>query len=284
MNKEEADKPKTWTRRKFIRAMVWSAIGFGLLDALWIEKFFIETNEFYLGNSTDDNYDIKVLQISDLHLQSSLDYKHKRLAQKVNELKPDLIFITGDAVDYKKNITTLNKFLQLLDKDIKKVAITGNWEYWGYVDINDLNIIYNFNNCDLLINQSKQFEVRGKTISVTGVDDYVGGRADIKKALQSYSKSNYHVILNHCPQYSDAIANHLDQNTKADFILSGHTHGGQVNLFGFVPFLPQGSGDYLKGWYKDDKRNMYVLKGIGTSILPIRFMARSEIAVFHLKA
>jgi predicted MPP superfamily phosphohydrolase len=67
---------------------------------------------------------------------------------------------------------------------------------------------------------------------------------------------------------------------RMNVILSGHTHGGQINLFGIIPFKPVGSGRYLKGWYHD--KTMFVSKGIGTSILPARFMARAEMALFHL--
>lgn len=63
---------------------------------------------------------------------------------------------------------------------------------------------------------------------------------------------------------------------KIDLVLSGHTHGGQITFFGIVPFKPQGSGRYLKGWYKDTDPKMYISKGIGTSILPIRLGARAE--------
>jgi len=66
-----------------------------------------------------------------------------------------------------------------------------------------------------------------------------------------------------------------------DLILSGHTHGGQVKLLGFIPYLPQGSGKYVSGWYLDQHKQLYVSKGIGTSILPIRFGARAEISIFN---
>jgi predicted MPP superfamily phosphohydrolase len=100
--------------------------------------------------------------------------------------------------------------------------------------------------------------------------------------MKEYVKSDHHIILNHCPQYSDYISRHLEQDIKVDFILSGHTHGGQINIFGFVPFLPQGSGEYIKGWYNDNKPKLYVSKGVGTSIFPARFGARAEIAIFNL--
>jgi uncharacterized protein len=65
-------------------------------------------------------------------------------------------------------------------------------------------------------------------------------------------------------------------------ILSGHTHGGQINFFGLAPFVPAGSGRYLRGLYCDFKPFMYVCKGVGTSILPFRFGARAEIAILRI--
>jgi len=269
----------TWTRRKFIKAGIWAAVGFILLDSFWLEIYFIETNDFCLGKSTDDNFDLKVIQISDLHLQS-LNRQLKKLAKNINEQKPDLILITGDSVDNKNNVSVLDQFLGLIDYPIKKFAITGNWEYWGSVDLELLRKTYAAHNCELLINNSRQLTFENKTISITGVDDYVGGNADIAAALKEFKQSDYHIILNHCPEYGDTIAENLKGKVAYDFMLSGHTHGGQINIFGFVPFKPKGSGKYLKGWYED--KNMYVSKGIGTSIFPARFMAKAEIAVFKL--
>lgn len=162
------------------------------------------------------------------------------------------------------------------------MAILGNWEYWGKIDLAALNRIYADNNCKLLINQSVQYAIKHKTISITGVDDYLGGNADIETAIKGYQKSDHHIILNHCPQYSDRISALLSPEVNVDFILSGHTHGGQINIFGFIPFLPQGSGKYIKGWYNDNAHPLYVSKGIGTSMLPARFGARAEIAIFNL--
>lgn len=270
------------SRRKFIKTGVLITTGVVLADAFWIEKFFIEVNEFFIGSATKDTANIKVVQISDLHLQS-VNYQLIQLTNKLNKLKPDLILITGDAVDKAKNISLLNDFLKLIDKDIKKVAILGNWEYWGKVDITELNKIYADNNCTLLINQTIQYLFQNKTISITGVDDYIGGKANFETSIKNYKKSDHHIILNHCPQYSDHISEKLTQDINVDFILSGHTHGGQINIFGFIPFLPQGSGKYIKGWYNDNLPKLYVSKGIGTSILPARLGARAEIAIFNLR-
>lgn len=270
-----------FTRRKFIQSGLLITTGAVLTDTFWLEKFFIETKEFYIGKSTKDTANIKLVQVSDLHLQS-VNYQLKQLANHLNKLQPDLILITGDAIDKADNISVLKDFLKLIDKKIRKTAVLGNWEYWGGIDLNKLSEVYTEHNCMLLINQTQQYTCNNKTISITGVDDYVGGNADFDIAVKEYKQSDYHIVLNHCPQYSDDILTKLNEDMKVDFILSGHTHGGQINLFGFIPFLPQGSGDYVKGWYDFKATKLYVSKGIGTSILPARFGARAEIAIFNL--
>lgn len=270
-----------WTRRKFIKYGLGATAGIALTDALWFEKFFIETNEFFHGNANKDTHNIKVVQLSDLHLQT-VNYQLRQLVKKLNKLNPDLILITGDAIDKEDNLPLLNEFLSLFKRDIKKVAILGNWEYWGNIDVTELEKIYDAHNCTLLINQSKQYSFYNKTISITGLDDYIGGNADINIAIKEYTKSDYHIILNHCPQYSDTISTQVNKDCNIDFILSGHTHGGQLNIFGFTPVLPRGSGKYVKGWYKTNSIDMYVSKGIGTSVFPARFGSRAEIAIFNL--
>ena len=67
---------------------------------------------------------------------------------------------------------------------------------------------------------------------------------------------------------------------KCDLALAGHTHGGQVRLPWLPPlWLPRGSGRFVEGWYEREGSQMYVCRGIGMSILPIRFFCRPELAV-----
>src|SRR6188472_2516875 len=113
----------TWTRRKFLRIGFWSIVGYILVDSLWAEKFFIETNEFYLDVARKKGPSLKIVQVSDLHLQR-IGYHHKSLANQLNDLKPDLILFTGDSIDKAENILHLDNFLQLFDSSIKKIAIT----------------------------------------------------------------------------------------------------------------------------------------------------------------
>jgi predicted MPP superfamily phosphohydrolase len=270
-----------WTRRNFIKSGLLLSISALVLDAVWLEKFFIETKFHQLKSGSGARLGLKLIQISDLHLKS-VNSQLKRLARKINGLNPDLILLTGDAVEAGGKFPVLDEFLSLLNPDTKKVAILGNWEYWGALNLAELGLLYKKHNCELLINQARQYQFHGKSILITGIDDLLGGQANIREALQEFKTSDCHIILNHCPAYAENIASQLTVAQTCNAILSGHTHGGQVNLFGYIPFLPGGSGRYIKGWYKVGNLDLYVSKGIGTSLLPVRFGARAEIAVFEI--
>lgn len=270
------------TRRKFIIGGIWATLGALLADAFWFERFFIETNEYFLKgvNSTTDN--IKILQISDLHLRE-ISSTMKNLAKKINLLKPDLICLTGDVIDDPQYLAVLDDFLKLIDFEIKKIAITGNWEYQGIVSRDELRVIYSKHNCEFLINENTQVLLKGKSISVIGINDFIGNTADFKAAIVGYQTADYTIVLNHCPEYRDIIAQQ-NKEIPIDLVLAGHTHGGQIALWGFAPIRPLGSGSYVRGFYTEAEPHMYVSKGVGTSVLPMRFGARAEIAVFHFKA
>ena len=154
------------SRRKFIKRTLLASISIGLIDAFWFERYIIEWNYFDKTNSS--NSKIKIVQVSDLHIQTLWSF-HKSIARKINKLKPDFVFITGDAVDKNKNISELDNFLSLIDTSIKKSAITGNWEYWGKIDLLQLRNVYQKHNCDFLINENRTYSVRNQQINIIGV-------------------------------------------------------------------------------------------------------------------
>lgn len=270
------------TRRNFLKYFAYTAGVALLVDAFWAEQYFIEFKEHYFKDATPENYSLKVVQISDLHLKS-VNAQLRTLSEKINSSKPDLIVFTGDSVDEQDNLNLLDKFLSLLNKDIKKIAILGNWEYWGKLDLNRLKAIYSKHNCNLLVNEHSTIQINNKSVRISGFDDYVGGFPDFIQTMSNYTETDFHLVLNHCPGYNDEIiAKAHENNISISFILSGHTHGGQVNYFGLIPMLPEGSGKYVKGWYKKRDVPIYVSRGIGTSIYPVRVGARAEATVFYL--
>jgi predicted MPP superfamily phosphohydrolase len=273
------NKMKKQSRRKFIITSL-IAVIFSALYPFWFESYLFASPRFRVtGKKSFGGY--KILQVSDIHIQSVNTFL-KRIARKINRIQPDLIVVTGDSVDRQRNMSELKKFLGLISKDIPKIAITGNWEYWGRIDLEELRSVYEDHNCKLLINEHHTIQVGENTILVSGLDDYIGGKQDFSILSNLPIDPDFHIVLAHCPQQRDFIEMNVESSDEIDLILSGHTHGGQVNLLGYIPFIPNGSGEYISGWYKEAKPHLYVSKGIGTSIHPVRFGARAEIATFEL--
>lgn len=266
-------------RRNFIVKSIFALLGIFFFDIFWFEKFVIQWTTFDLSH-TDNK--IKIIQLSDLHMKELKSF-HKSIANKINQELPDLICLTGDSINNNRGLPVLNQFLELISKEIPKVVIMGNKEYAGKVDIDSYRSMFEKHNGKLLINESLKFTQADRSIVIVGIDDYIGGHSDFTKASVDYLNTEETVVLNHCPEYSDAIAVlNETQKTNIKLILSGHTHGGQITFLGKAFYKPGGSGRFLRGWYKLNDIRMYVSKGIGTKYIPVRVGCRAEATIFYV--
>lgn len=273
-------KKSKMSRRNFLTKFVLGSAGLVFLDAFWFERYIIDWKEFDISDGATDK--IKTIQLSDLHINSIKSF-HNTMAERINTERPDVLFITGDSVNRNKDIGILDSFLGMIDHEIPKLAILGNVDYEGDTDLNLLEKTYEKYNGELLINQNRQLTIRDRTLNIVGVDDYICGYPDFSKASAGLDLSLDTVVLNHCPAYRDEIDTiNAKFGQKIKLILSGHTHGGQITFFGKPFFTPYGSGRYVKGWYKNEHSQLYVSKGIGTRVLPLRFGSRAEAIVFHI--
>lgn len=83
--------------------------------------------------------------------------------------------------------------------------------------------------------------------------------------------------LFHSPASFDSVAG------SWPLALAGHTHGGQIRLPFVKPlWLPEGSGSYVAGWYEGKGSKLYVSRGVGTAMLPLRFLCRPELALITI--
>ncbi|HEX6041033.1 metallophosphoesterase [Longimicrobium sp.] len=232
--------------------------------------------------------EITFVQVSDLHLHR-VGAMHRRIATRVNAIRPELLLFTGDSVDKPDRLGELRSLLALFDARTPKYAILGNWEHWSGVDLGELADVYHRANCRLLVNESAIHDAGGRGLVLTGLDDLIGGRPD-GRVLATVPDADAHLLLAHCPEHRDrlivpalgAIPAPVDVS-RITMMLSGHTHGGQVSLLGWTPILPAGSGRYVRGWFRDPGAvPLYVSRGIGTSVMPVRLGAPPEVAVFTM--
>lgn len=276
---------KRMSRRKFIgatAAIVAGAGGYGAL--IEPQRLDVTSHRLNSANSTERDPILRVAHITDLHLQQ-VNAGLRRLSEAVHRARPHLIVLTGDSIDDRSKLPQLAAFLATLPAKPMKLATLGNWEHWARVDIDELSAQYRRHGCRLLVNETAGFSFRGAHVLITGLDDSTGGVPRMDKALSGITTSPNHLLLAHSPAFRDNIvaANGSSANGGHTFtcVLSGHTHGGQVAAFGFAPLRPPGSGRYVAGWYRDAEPHLYVSRGIGTSVLPVRFGATPELALFE---
>nr|WP_198304351.1 metallophosphoesterase [Arcobacter vandammei] len=223
----------------------------------------------------------KIVQLSDIHIGGLIDKKFiSDLVKKVNILGADVVVITGDLVD-----TKLEFAKSALDelKNIKSVYgtyfIVGNHEYFhGVVSIIDY---VNSLGIKTLENENIYIGDESKGFNLAGVYDRFGFKygsyePDINRALED-CKNSPTILLAHQPKY----LKDLDDTSKIDLVLCGHTHGGQIFPFNFLVKLEQ---PYVKGLQQHNEfTQVYVNKGTGFWGPPMRLGASSEITVLNLK-
>jgi predicted MPP superfamily phosphohydrolase len=245
-------------------------------------NLFVVTNHRLNLEISSNLGSLKIVQISDLHLKKFND-RAQRIAEQVNKLQPDIVVFTGDSIDNAIQVDAYDRFLSILDRQTPKYAILGNWEYNSGVNLDRLAKIYATYNCRLLVNESILYKQGDRSLLITGIDDLVG-EPNLTKSLQSINPNPNHLLLAHSPAYADVFsADELRLLTvyKPQYMLTGHTHGGQISFFGFAPILPPRSGNYVSGWYQTNSISMYVSRGLGVSVLPMRIGTIPEIAYFE---
>lgn len=256
---------------KMLMSLILSVIVFyaGYVEPRWIEVTGTQIKQ------TSGETSLVIAQISDLHLQEIGPLEHAVIL-RMREVNPDLIVLSGDVIDKRESLESLDLFLAGLVAN-HKIAVLGNWEYWGEVDLMKLRKIYKAHKVDLLVNETALYTIKGRAVVIHGIDDYTAGnpRLPIHKNLPAETN----IFVQHSPGFFEEIPSELGNSSLC---LSGHTHGGQITIFGWPIWKPHGSGRFTRGLYQTKNCPLYVSRGIGTSVFNFRFGARPEIAVFTI--
>jgi predicted MPP superfamily phosphohydrolase len=264
------------SRRRVVAAAC-AAVSAVAVGAVVRESRRLETTVHVVGPPSATGGPVRLVQISDLHMNTFTPF-FSHVVARLHDLRPDVVLFTGDMIERAAGLPALEAFLAECPH-VPSFAILGNWEHWGGVSPDALRRLYGRHGTELLVNRATDLVVAGRRLRITGLDDLVGGAPDAAAALAPLAPADHHLLLVHCPAARDACP--LPGGHRADLVLAGHTHGGQIAPLGFAPVRPPGSGRYVSGWYHDGGPPLYVSRGIGTSLVPIRIGAPPEIAVFE---
>ncbi|HTX61536.1 MAG TPA: metallophosphoesterase [Methanobacterium sp.] len=214
--------------------------------------------------------DIRAVQISDVHIGPIRNKGFvKNMVDKIINLKPEVVFITGDIFDgsSKLDLNILEDFKRI---KVPILFIMGNHDFYqgyeevsAYMDVAHINILYN---------QVYQF----RDVQVIGVP-FSWDRTYLNQTIGKidFDKDKPAILLYHLPRGFEAA-----KEAGIDLQLSGHTHAGQFypfNLFVKLMF------PYIRGLYKKEGSYLYVSQGTGTLGPPMRLGSRCEITLINLK-
>ena len=221
---------------------------------------------------------LRIVQLSDIHHSPFTGSAQiERAVETTNRLAPDLIALTGDYVSHERSFAApCAELMGRLRARHGVYAVLGNHDHW--TDAPLITDLFRAEGIRVLINEGMRFEHGGAAFWLAGVDDTMVGLEDLPLALSGARADEMKLLLAHNPVILRRAA-----RAGVDLVLSGHTHGGQVawrserNAFG------RPRRRLLKGLGSRAGTQIYVTRGLGTSVLPIRYGCPPEVSLLELR-
>lgn len=261
--------------------------------ALCLWGFFVEP-----GSLRNEDHDVvvpnwpvgcdglRVAVLADLHVGSPRNdlSKRDRIITLTQRARPDLILLAGDYViqgvagGQFTPPEDIAQALRGLSAPLGVWAVLGNHDWW----FDGPRVRTSLESVGIRFLEDAAARVGSPTCSfwLVGVSDFWEGRHDVNAALAQVTDSAPVVAFTHNPDVFPEIPAHVD------LTIAGHTHGGQVYLpFIGRPIVPSRYGQrFAIGHVVEDGRHLFVSSGLGTSILPVRFLVPPEVSVLTIRA
>ena len=263
-------------------------IVLGLLYSRFIATKGLKIKEYKVVNNkiTDAYHGLKIVHLTDIHYGSVVYEKQlNNIVEKVNELNPDIVVMTGDLLDerlqYDKDI--IIKCLSRIEAKLGKYAISGNHD----IPLDDYNYIVKESGFTSLDNKYELiYSKSNEPIIISGIgygNEDIGIKTEqfdkyISELKTDDIKPIYSILLVHEPDTVDSL--NLD---NYDLILAGHSHNGQVRLpFIGAIYTPEGAKKYYDEYYKINNTDLYISSGLGTSWYRFRLFNKPSFNFYRI--
>jgi len=216
--------------------------------------------------------------VSDVHYGRLVDDAFVRhLAALVNGQAPDAIIIDGDFIDRsRRQFDGCADLLRAFEAPAGVFGVLGNHEH--RLSARQALEAYTQGGVDMLVNAHRVVGPGDAGITLAGLDDWIEGRCDPAAALAGADPRRPVIIASHCPDAAEALTG----VTRADLVVSGHTHGGQITLFGWPLMTQIRYRRYTRGLAVGPRCWVYTSRGVGVTRIPLRLGARAEVPMIRL--
>jgi predicted MPP superfamily phosphohydrolase len=255
--------PAWWVRRSLERGLVFSRAEIVLSR---------------VGEALDG---LRVAFLSDLHAGAFLRESDLcRVFERLARLEPELVLLGGDLVDSSpEDVLELRRPLELLEPPLGIYAVPGNHDYFAEQDLVIWRGVLASSGVRVLENQGQRVKRGPAGLWLAGVEDLDLGRPDLAGALLGCAEEEPILLISHQPDMFHEAA-----YVGVDLQLSGHTHGGQVCLLGQAPWVRSHTRlGYRGGLFEADGAQLYVGRGAGMTLLPVRIGAPAEVCLIELR-
>lgn len=228
---------------------------------------------------------LSILHLSDLHMEN-LSVGADRIVDDFSQQPLDVLAITGDLLDRKKNIPKAVAYVQTLMQLKPRYGtyvVFGNHDYvLPQPKLDELQYKLEQLGCRVLINEHVTIEHHGQPLHIIGVDDFATRHSDLPQAFRDVPETGARLVLTHDPNVVLTMRHY-----HYDYLLAGHFHGGQIHWprpyhlakMGKLPKL-----NMINGLHHVDGRPFYISEGLGQTGVNIRLRSRPEITLHTLNA
>ena len=274
-------------RRVTILIIVAAVLAALLIWIFWANKALVTSVIEVRSETLPEEFEgFRIAQVSDLH-NTEFGESNAKLFSLLREAEPDIIVVTGDLIDSRHtDVDAAVRFIEGACEIAPVYYVTGNHE--SRLDFDSIAPRLSEAGAVLLRSEAAYIERDGERIMLAGIDDpafvRTGGDA-LERAGQELAQlpepEEFTVLLAHRP---DLIATYAWYGPA--LVLSGHAHGGQVRLPLIGALYAPGQGffpDYTAGLYEVGDTQMIVSRGLGNSLIPLRFNNRPELVLAVLR-
>ncbi|MBR2661043.1 MAG: metallophosphoesterase [Clostridia bacterium] len=275
-------------RRRRLGIIVLAVLAVLLFCYPFIEARLLQTEKVKLkaDDLPAEANNLRIVYLSDIHYGFWFsDGDLSRLVARINNLRPDLILFGGDyATDNQSAIA----FFQSLQKKGTLHSRYGIFGVIGETDRGDSDFTCTqltdaMANAGVtpLVNKTQTVHIGARQIYIAGVDDLQTGNPDVKAVSRAVSSKDYVIFLSHNPSIIPDAQLATDASGNLgwfDLGLFGHTHGGQMLFFSPLLGLDEDVPDrYRSGWLKENRVDLLISRGVGTSVWPGRLFCSPQI-------